>query len=97
LLPQGHEKGAGKEITPVGTEELLVQVFATTGALSQTLALNDHPTASKTGRVQSGNAEAGPSTSVLDSEPGFELAEGENGTWSELPVRHSRRLATKQQ
>ena len=97
LLPQGHKKGAGKEITPVGTEELLAQVFATTGAPSQTLALNNHPAASKNGRVQSGNAEAGPSTSVLDSEPGFELAEGENGTGSELPVRRSRRLATKQQ
>ena len=83
-------------MTPVRTEELLAQIFAPTGALPQTLALKDHPSATQSGRVQSGNAEAGPSISVLDSEPGFELAEGENGTGSELPVRCSRRLATKE-
>ena len=73
---------------------MLLQVLAHTGALSQTLALKDHPAASQSGRVQSGNAEAvGPLTSVLGSEPGFELAEGENSMGSELPVRRSRRLA----
>ena len=79
------------------TEELLTQVLAHAVTPSQTLALKDHPTDSQGGEVQSGNAEAGPSTSVLGNELGFELAEGKNGTLGELPVRHSRRLATRQQ
>ena len=65
LLPQGHEKGASEEITPVRTEELLTQVSAHAGAPSQTLVLKDHPTGSQGGRVQSRNVEAGPSTSFL--------------------------------
>ena len=90
--PQEHEKVVGE----VGTGELRAQALAHTATPSQTLALKDHSTATQSGRVQSGNAEAGPSTSVMGREPRFEPAEDENGAESELPVRRSRRLATRE-
>ena len=95
-LLQEHDNNGGEEIALVGTGELCMQVLAHTVAPSQTLALKDHPAATQSGRVQFGNAEAGPSTSVMGSEPRFEPAEDENDVESELPVRHSRRLATRE-
>ena len=86
----------GEEIALVGTGELHTRVLAHTGTPSQTLALKDHPPATQGGGVQSGDAEAGPSTSVMGSEPRFEPTENENDAESELPVRHSRRLATRE-
>ena len=94
--PQEHENDVGEEITLVGTGELHMQVLAHTGAPSQTLASKDHPASTQSRRVQSQYAEAGPLTSVMGSELRFESVEDENDVESELPVRCSRRLATRE-
>ena len=94
--PQEHENNVGKEIALAGTGELHMQVLAHTGTPSQTLVLKDHPAATQGEGVQSGDAGAGPSTSVMGSELRFEPAEDENDGESELPVRCSRRLATRE-
>ena len=93
--PQECKTDVGGEITLVGTEEQVVEILTHTDLPSQTLASKDYSAASQSGRAHPRNAEADPSRSVLDGEPGIEAADDENGAESGLPARCSRRLATK--
>jgi hypothetical protein len=52
--------------------------------VSEAPASNDHPVAIQSGRVRSGEAEAGPSRSVLGGEPGID---DKNGVESGFPVK----------
>jgi hypothetical protein len=68
----------------VGSEEWVAEVLAHTGVSSQAPASKDHPVATQSGRVRSGEAEAGPSRSVLGGESGID---DKNGVEGGLPVK----------
>jgi hypothetical protein len=93
--PQECETHVGGEIALVGTEEQVAETLTHPDIPSQTLASKDRLAATQSGRTHSRDVEVYPSRSVLGGEPVVEPAGDENGAESGLPVRRSRRLATK--
>ena len=93
--PQASETEARGEITLVESEDQVAKESTHTDVPSPTPASEDHPAATQSGWTRPTNVEVDPSRSVLGGEPGIELAGDEGGAESGLPVRHSRRLATK--